>query len=71
MHVSLQCIIGDGEAVVVTVVRVPEMIQRIIDHNEKLEQVKLVITNFQKNDNMIITSERSSVELDNEVIEVH
>ena len=71
MHVSLQCIIGDGEAVVVTVIRVPEMIQRIIDHNEKLGQVKLVITNFQKNDSMIITSERSSVELDNEVIEVH
>ena len=35
MHVSLQCIIGDGEAVVGTVIRVPEMIQRIIDHNEK------------------------------------
>ena len=71
MHVSLQCIIGDGEAVVVTVIRVSEIIQRIIDHNEKLGQVKLVITNFQKNDNVIISSERSSVELDNEVIEVH
>ena len=71
MHVFLQCIIGDGEAVVVTGIRVPEMIQRIIDDNEKLGQVKLVITNFQKNDNMIITSERSSVELDNELIEVH
>ena len=71
MHVSLQCIIGDGEAVVVTVIRVPEMIQRIIDDNEKLGQMKLVITNFQKNGNMIITSERSLVELDNELIEVH
>ena len=44
------------------------MIQRIIDQKNKLQKVKVVIiSNFQKNDDMIITSERSTIELDYEV----
>ena len=55
------------ESVIVTVIKVGEMIQRIMDQKTKLQKVKVVISNFQKNDDMIITSERSIIELDYEV----
>ena len=48
-------------------IKVGEMIQRIMDQKNKLQKVKVVISNFQKNDDMIITSERSTIELDYEV----
>lgn len=51
----------------VVVIRVTSMLQRIQAHKDRLSRVKLVIGNFQKNKNVLLTSENSTVELDYEV----
>ena len=59
--------IGHNDVAVVVVVRVTSMLQSIEAHKDKLHKVKLIIGNFQKNSNVLWTSETSAIELDYEV----
>ena len=67
IHTDTDIDTSRDESAIVTVIKVGEMIQRIIDHKTKLHKVKVGTSNFQKNDDMIITSESSTIELDYEV----
>ena len=61
----MQCLIGEDDVVMSVTMKVETMIDRILKSD--LCKVKIIISNFQKKDNSIITSDRSAVELDNEV----
>ena len=65
---SMQCVFGHDDVAVVRVVRAAGMLKRITKQIDKLQKVKLIISNFQKNDNHILTSNQSTIELDDEVI---
>ena len=64
---SMQCVFGHDDVAMVRVVRAAGMLKRITEQTDKL-QVKLVMTSFQKNDDHILTSNLSTIELDDEVI---
>lgn len=51
--------------------RVSSAIQMLRDQEENIGQIKMMITNFQKNDGIIFTSDRSMIELDTEVSILH
>ena len=59
--------IGHNDVAMVVVVRVTSMLQRIQAHKDKIHKVRLIIGNFQKNNNVLLTSETSAIELDYEV----
>ena len=49
------------------VLKTPEMIKQVQKVVEQNKFTKIIIESFQKRDGIIFTSERSSVELDDEV----
>ena len=59
--------IGDGEIVMPLVMRVQCAIPMIQDQSTKQGDVKLIVSNFQKNEGILFTSDRSTVEVDSEV----
>ena len=59
--------IGHNNVAVVVAVTVTSMLQRIQAHKNKLHKVRLIMGNFQKNNNVLLTSETSAIELDYEV----
>ena len=63
-----QCLIGDGTTFMTVIIKVEKMVDKIISLKERLGQIKLVISNYQKNDQFLTTSQSSAVEIDDEVI---
>lgn len=62
-----QCLIGEENVVITVNVRVEKMLQKLLTLMDRLGQIKLIISNFQKNDCGLVTSERSTIEIDDEV----
>ena len=60
--------IGDGEMIVLCILKNPDMIQQIRTALADNTMTKITIENFQKRDGVIFTSEKSSIEIDTEVI---
>ena len=50
--------------------RVETAVPMICEQRNKLGTVKMIVSNFQKNDGIIFTSDRSIIELDTEVCHV-
>ena len=50
---SIQCVIGHA---MVVVVRTAGMLKKITEQTDELQKVKLIISNFQRNDSRILTS---------------
>ena len=63
---SIQCVIGHDDVAMVVVVRTAGMLKRITEQTDKLQKVKLIISNFQKNDNHILTTNQNTIELDDQ-----
>ena len=64
----MQCVIGYDDVAMVAVVRAARMIERITEQTDKLWKVKLIMSNCQNNDDPILTSNQSTIGLDDEVI---
>ena len=62
-----QCLIGEQDVVMAVNVKVEKMVQKILTLKHKLGHLKLIISNFQKNDSELMTSECSMIEIDDEV----
>ena len=66
--ILFQCLIGDGDTIVLCILKNPEMIQQIKKAVADNPMTKITIENFQKRDGVIFTSGKSSIEIDTEVI---
>ena len=53
--------------VVPLVMRVEGAVDMIYQQRNKLGAIKLIVSNFQKNDDILFTSDRSLIEVDDEV----
>ena len=62
-----QCLIGEKDVVMAVNVKVEKMVPKILTLKHQLGHIKLIISNFQKTDLGLITSECSMIEIDNEV----
>ena len=63
-----QCLIGDGEVVMKCIMKTPNMIkqvQKAMDNG--MSETKIIIESFQKRDDALFTSDKSTIELDTEV----
>ena len=64
----IQCVIGKDDVAMVIVVRAAGMLKWITEQTHKLEEVNLITSNFQKKDGHILTSNQSTINLNEEVI---
>ena len=65
--ILFQCLIGDGETIVLCILKCSDMIKQVNRAMSENEMVKITIENFQKRDGILFTSEKSSIEIDTEV----
>ena len=66
--ILFQCLFGDGDTIVLCILKNPDMIQQIKRAVADNPMTKITIENFQKRDGVIFTLEKSSIEIDTEVI---
>ena len=66
--ILFQCLIGDSDTIVLCILKNPDMVQQIKRALADNPMTKITIENFQKRDGVIFTSEKSSIEIDTEVI---
>ena len=59
--------IGDSDTIVLCILKNPDMIQQIKKAVADNPMTKITVKNFQKQDGVIFTSEKSSIEIDTEV----
>ena len=60
--------IGNDDIVMTCILKTPNMLKQIQKAVEEKTPTKLIIESFQKRDGLIFTSERTSLELDVEVL---
>ena len=63
-----QCLIGNDDVIMTCILKTPNMLKQIQKAVEDKTPTKLIIESFQKRDGLIFTSERTSLELDVEVL---
>ena len=61
--------IGNDDVVMTCILKAPNMLKQIQKSVEDKTPTKLIIESFQKRDGLIFTSERTSLELDVEVLQ--
>ena len=59
--------IGDGDIVLLCIMKCADMIKQLQTAVAEGAITKITIENFQKRDDILFTSERSSIEIDSEV----